>query len=118
MISEAIEKIRAGRDGVKAGDRHAAVMAGPVAEKLMDFCRQEEEFAQAVVQGGSFAECMSAVAKNCGSAISDVEAYQRAVKFYFPGAKVRASITIDLVGDAAEPEAPQRGVVLSLLDLL
>ena len=40
------------------------------------------------------------------------------MKIYFPGAKVRASITIDLVGDAAEPEAPQRGVVLNLSDFL
>ena len=38
-------------------------MAPYVAEILKDFCGQNEEFAQAVVQGGSFSECMDAVVK-------------------------------------------------------
>lgn len=118
MIQEAIEKIRSEVGAAKAGSRHAAVLAGPMAEQLMDFCRLEEEFAQAVVQGGSFADCMRAVTKGVGTAIPAVEAYQRAVRFYFPGAKVRTSISIDLVGDAAEPETKARGVVLDLSDFL
>ena len=52
------------------------VMAGPVAEALRSFCRQDAEFAQAVAQGGSFAECMAAVAKGVGQNISDVDAYK------------------------------------------
>ena len=48
---------------------------------------------------------MKAVAKSCGQALSDVEAYRRAAAFYFPGAKVKMQLTIDLIGDAAkEPE--------------
>ena len=62
------------------------VMAGPVAEALRSFCRQDAEFAQAVAQGGSFAECMAAVAKGVGQSISDVDAYKKAVGFYLPGA--------------------------------
>ena len=54
-------------------DRYGAVMKTAVRDSLLDFCRQDEEFAQAVAQGGSFADCMKAVAKNCGSSISDLE---------------------------------------------
>ena len=49
---------------------------------------------------------MKAVAKSVGGSISDLEAYQRAVRFYFPGAKVKMQLTIDLIGDAAE--APEK----------
>ena len=80
-------------------------MAKPVADALKDFCRQEPEFAQAIVQGGTFEECMKAVAKGVGSSISDLEAYQKAVQFFFPGAKIRMQMTIDLVGDAGKHEA-------------
>ena len=57
----------------KAGkyDRYAAAMKGAVCEALVGFCRQDGEFAQAVVQGGTFEDCMKAVAKNCGNAISE-----------------------------------------------
>lgn len=81
-------------------------MAGAVANQLGYFCEQDEEFAQAVVQGGSFADCMKAVAKGVGNYISDLEAYKKAVRFYFPGAEIRMQMTIDLIGKAAEPEKP------------
>ena len=94
------------------------IMAGPVAEQLKAFCRQEEEFAQAVCQGGTFPDCMKAVANGVGNSISDLEAYKRAVKFYFPGAKVDMQLTIDLIGDAAKEtkEQEKKPLVLSLLD--
>ena len=85
---------------------------------IKDFCRQDEEFAQAVMQGGSFADCMKAVAQGVGQAISDLDAYKKAVQFYFPGAKVQMQLSIDLIGDAAapaeEPKAEQK--ILSLED--
>ena len=68
------------------------------------FCRQEPEFAQAVVQGPSFFECMKKVASGVGSSIKDLDAYKRAVQFYFPGAQVHMELTIDLVGEAAKTE--------------
>ena len=61
-------------------DRYASAMKGAVCEALDGFCRQDAEFAQAVVQGGTFSDCMKAVAKGCGSAISDLEAYRRALE--------------------------------------
>ena len=69
-------------------DRYAAAMKGAVLDALIDFAQQDEEFARAVLDGGSFADCMKAVAKGCGTSISDLEAYGKAVSFYFPGAKM------------------------------
>lgn len=108
-LSAALEKL--GVDKVKSvkGIKEKA-MAGAVAEALRSFCRQDAEFAQAVDQGGSFAACMAAVAKGVGSSISDLDAYKKAVGFYFPGAKINFRMTIDLIGEAAktaEPEVPQ-----------
>lgn len=80
-------------------------MSSAVLAVIKDFCTQDAEFAQAVVQGGSFADCMKAVAKDVCNSISDLDAYRKAVQFYFPGAKVQMQMTIDLIGDAAgEPE--------------
>lgn len=100
-------------------DRYAAAMKGAVKKKLLDFCRQDEEFAQAVAQGGSFADCMAAVAKGVkNNAIEDLKAYELAVAYYFPGAKIRSTMTIDLIGQAREEEKPQAGICLNLSDFL
>ena len=93
-------------------DRYASAMKGAVCEALDGFCRQDAEFAQAVVQGGTFAECMKAVAKSCGSAISDLEAFRRAVRFYFPGADVEAEAA------AAAPVVSTGPKILDLEDFL
>lgn len=106
--------------GSKNQDRIISVMMEAVHDALVEFCRQTEEFAQAVVQGGSFAECMAAVAKGVGSAISDLDAYRRAVQFYFPGADIRVKMTVNLMA-SVEEDAPQPAaapVVLDLFDLL
>lgn len=107
--------------GSKEGAIKHAVM-----DALLNFARQDEEFAQAIVQGGSFAACMAAVCKGIGSSISDLEAYRRAAAFYFPGADVRFEMRIDLVGAAAgkdaEEEGPKtetpKGLVIDLADFL
>lgn len=99
---EAIRKLEEGKKNVN-GQKEKA-MAHEVAAQLEFFCRQDTEFAQAVVQGGTFSGCMKKVAKGVGSSISDLEAYKRAVRFYFPGATVKMQLTIDLIGKAADPE--------------
>lgn len=103
-LTEALAKL-SDQKNVK-GQKEKA-MAGAVASALKSFCRQDAEFAQAVVQGGSFAACMAAVAKGVGNSISDLDAYKKAVGFYFPGAQIRMTMTIDLIGDAAAPEPEQ-----------
>ena len=88
-------------------------MKSAVRDVLLEFCRQNEEFAQAVAQGGSFPDCMAAVAKGVGSSLSDLEAYRRAASFYFDGAQVNFTMSIQLE-PAAEPQ--QTGILLDLSD--
>ncbi len=111
-------------DEKKSGkyDKYAQVMKDRVCETLVFFCEQDGEFAQAVVQGGTFTDCMKAVAKGCGSNLSDLEAFRRAVQFYFPGADVRFHMTLDLCAgvedEEPEPEKPPKveRKILSLED--
>ena len=111
MTEMAIAKLRKECKSAKY-DRYAKIMKDSVCKALEDFCRQDEEFAQAVVQGGSFEDCMKAVAQNCGHGISDLEAYRRAVQFYFKGADIRFRMEINLCAEVeaaagiAEPERP------------
>lgn len=102
-------------------DRYASAMKNAVREALDGFCKQDGEFAQAVVQGGTFEDCMKAVAKGCGSAISDLEAFRRAVRYYFPGADVKFHMTVNLCADVeaeAEAQAAAPAKILDLEDFL
>jgi len=109
----------------KVSGQKEKVMANAVLDTIKDFCLQDEEFAQAVVQGGTFDACMKKVASGVGNCISDIDAYKKAVQFYFPGAKVTMQLSIDLIGDAAKPTAEEQkekkqekasAMVLSLSD--
>lgn len=102
----ALEKLDKGAKEIKGNK--AIAMKNAVKDTLLDFCRQNGEFAQAVVQGGTFSECMDAVAKGVGSSISDLDAYKRAVSFYFPGAEVLMQMRIRLE-PAEEAEDLERG---------
>ncbi len=89
------------------GESKASAMRSAVLEALCNFCQQDEEFTQAVLQNDkTFSDCMKAVAKGVGSYISDLEAYKKAVQFYFPGAEIKCHMTIDLIGKAAEGVQP------------
>lgn len=103
---EALKKLREGAKSVR-GQKELA-MKDAVRATLETFCTQDEEFAQAVVQGGDFPSCMAAVAKGVGGSISDLEAYRKAVQFYFPGAEIRMQMTIDLIGAAAAAPEPEK----------
>ena len=121
---EALKKLREGAKNVRG--RKETAMKEAVRATLETFCTQDEEFAQAVVQGGSFPDCMKAVAKGVGGHISDLEAYKKAVQFYFPGAEIRMQMTIDLIGAAAasspETKEPERkkpeNIVLDFTEFL
>lgn len=103
MQELAIEKLKKEKKAASY-DKYAAIMKDRTCDALMEFCRQDAEFAQAVYQGGSFEDCMKAVAKNCGSGISDLEAFRRAVQFYFQGADIQFCMTINLCAGVEEPE--------------
>lgn len=108
--TQAVEKLEKEKKSVSG--RKEEAMASAVMATLKDFSVQNEEFAKAVVQGGSFADCMKEVAKGVGNSISDIDAYKKAVKFYFPGAKVSMKLGIDLINNMAgeqEDAAPAGG---------
>lgn len=109
---KAMEKTTAERKTVK-GQREQ-IMADSVLDMIHEFCIQNEDFARAVAEGGTFAECMTAVAKGVGNSISDVEAYKKAVQFYFPGADVHVQMRI-----ITEQKREQtKLIMLNLEDLL
>ena len=124
MITEAIEKIKAGEKAYK-GDAKGNVMKKYVAEALAAFCKQNEEFADAVmVEDKTFEGAMKAVvAAVKGNAISDIDAYREAVSYFFPGAVVDFVMNIRMSEydePAAVPaiekkaEKPKRAKTLSL----
>lgn len=81
----------------KAGkfDKYGNAMKKDVLKALKEFCTQSEVFAEAVVKGKSFEECMKAVGKGVsGGSISDLKAYQLAVKYYMADADVRFCMEI------------------------
>ena len=115
---------------LKKGSAKVDIMKKAVHDALAEFCRQDAEFAQAVLQGGSFSDCMAAVARGVGSAISDADAYRKAVRFYFPGADIRFQMTVNLCAGAQTSQVSQasqasqaserrpRPKVLDLFDLM
>lgn len=87
--------------------RYQKAIAGETAKALTIFCEQEREFEQAIEQSGkSFQECLDSVVKNFGTAVSDIEVYRKAVKFYFSTATVHFNMTIDLSGGNGHIDPP------------
>lgn len=120
FVPEAVEYLSA-EQNKKRSDRYANVVCREVAEALVDFCRQDAEFAQAVVQTKDFDGCLKAAVKGAAAVggISDFKVYGQAAQFYFPGARIEFSMMIDLVGNAAadKPKKAKR-LELSLSDIL
>lgn len=103
--------------------KKGSAVSGAVTAALEDFCRQNSEFEQAVLQGGSLADCIEHTVKGCGNSISDIEVYRKAVEFYFPTALIRTSMTLDLgdggySGEDKPITMSTNKVELSLDDLL
>lgn len=97
MEEKAIEKLE--NEFKQAGKMSAKgqAVAGFVLNALKEFCRQNSEFAQAVVQcDKTVKECIEYTVKECKNSISDNELYRRAAQFYFPNAEVHVMVTIDL----------------------
>ena len=121
---DALQKLSAELGKFKGGQAENIVKTA-VYDALVNFCRQDDEFAQAVVQNDkTLGDCVKSAVKDASSrnpGISDLEVYRRAVQFYFPGAEVRMTLTVDLCGDAgtaAETGSGTAGVVLDLSDFL
>lgn len=120
----AIEKLdKEFEEAKKSFGRAAAVMAPDTKKALVSFIEQDEEFADAILQNSqTFGDCMKAVEKNCGSALSDFEAFKRAVQFYFPGAEIEYQMKLYVnpyeLEDKKKAEQKQNFKTLSLFDVM
>lgn len=110
IIKNALDKLEQGAKE-KIDNRYGAVIKTYVHSALEGFCKQDESFAQAVINGGTFAECIKYCTDGiaASSGVSDIDIYRRAVQFYFPGAKVDFKIQIIAAGaETIISEEPQR----------
>ncbi|MDE5792158.1 MAG: hypothetical protein K2H66_01380 [Oscillospiraceae bacterium] len=97
--------------------QYQQAVAEDVAKTLKDFCNQESEFLQAIEQSEkSFQDCLDKVVKGIGGSISDFDVYDRAVKFYFPCAKIRFRMELDLVGNAETAPEEKPFDFMNLMD--
>lgn len=117
MCEQAIAKLDSEYASAKLSKKGSAV-GKSVVETLKDFCRQNEEFSQAVVQGKSVGKCIEYTVKDAGSSISDIEVYRKAVEFYFPGATVNFKMTVDLGDEGFSNSEATENIDLSLDGLL
>ena len=113
---KALDKIK---EDVNINDRHFSIIKEGVIAALESFIKQDDEFAQAVVQGGTMKEMFEKVCKHISSrsGISDFEVYQAAVSFFFKGAKIEFHMTIDLCGSVSEKQPERTSLDLSFDDL-
>lgn len=90
------EKLTAELTDAKLGKYETAVK-NAVMKTICKFCEQNAEFKQAIEQSGkSFADCLKASVAGAKEHISDLDCYKRAVAFYFPGADIKCTMTLDL----------------------
>lgn len=100
MSNEAIEKIKQELKSTKKLNNKANAIKKAVADALICFCKQDEEFSQAIIDSDkTLSDCLNHIANGIGNSISDLEVYNKAVKFYFSGATVKFHMTIDLCGE-------------------
>lgn len=119
LKSQAIQKIDSELKAYK-GDRYGEAMKNKIAEVIKNWCNQNEEFAQAVAQGGSFADCMKEVVKQVKGSYADSDSICPVVaEFYFPGAVVEETILIRMSKyEAEEASGSDGGILLRLEDFL
>lgn len=116
LINQVKEKLEKEKTEIK--DRKAEVIAEPTLNALLEFCRQEEEFAQAIMESSkNFSECCVNVVKGTGNAVSDLEVYRKAVQFYFDGADIRFEMKIDLCA-SVNGITGKESLNISLMDLI
>lgn len=98
---KAIEKIYKEIEEFK-GDKYGQVIYKPVAEALKQFC-DNERFAAAILESDkTLSDCCKDVTKGVTKSLSDIDAYRKAVQFYFPEANVKFDMRIILSGEDLE----------------
>ncbi len=107
--------------GEKITGKIQQVVAGPTAEALREFGRQEPEFKQAMEQSDkTFQSCLDSIAQLCDDkdGVSDLDVFRAAVKFYFPTADIRFRMEINLCAETDAAAKPQKETLSVSLDEL
>ena len=121
MIERVKEKLESEMKEKKP-NKYVEAVCSAVHAQLLAFAEQDEEFAQAILDStGTLNDCCKACVEGCGSSISDLEVYKRMAAFYFPGATVEMSLTINLSGEAEKSPLSsykKKAVILNLFDVL
>ena len=87
-----------------------------VLNALIHFCNQSEIFAKVIYETDkTFEACIKVVLHNHGICLSDIEAYRRAVSFYFETADVSFEMIIHL---PEEQQKSKPAVILNLFEIL
>ena len=117
--TDAIKKLQDVEQKKGAKSKYATAVYGAVQNALIGFCEQQEELADAVLQQEkTLGDCCEAIMKGCGSSISDIEVYAKAVAFYFPGAKVEMKMTVYMSDfEKQEKQAAEKKPTAKILDL-
>lgn len=121
---QAIAKLKDEFNNMKKLSRKSKVVSEPILGALTAFCGQSGEFAQAIVQKAdkNLKDCVEYTVAEAEEAISDIEVYSRAAAYYFDGAKVSFTMSIDIgseTQDGVTLEATEKkGLNISLDDLL
>lgn len=116
----AVDQLNEQHKKAKYGQK-AKVMAKPTLDALISFCEQSEDFAEAVHDcSKTFQDCMANVEKGIGNALSDIDAYKKAVQFYMPTANIDVVMTIATSDQSGKTKstAADKTINLNLLDLL
>ena len=119
-VSTAISKLTDELAAFK-GNRYGEVVKDAVAEALMDFCNKSDVFATIIAESRhTLSDCIKEIMTGCGSAISDIDVYRRAVQFYCPDATVHFDMVIELPGAEATPAAAtaDNPNIINIFDIL
>ena len=120
---EVADKLASKLEAAKKCGKYANAVMDSVVNALKVFAKQDEEFAQAIIDG-SLVECGKKIEKalNGKKAVSDLDVYKVAVEHYFPGAVVEFEMVIK-VNPYEKDTAPEANKVsinkkISLFDLI
>lgn len=84
----AIEKLNSESKSYK-GNKYGDAVHSYVTNALREFCSQDVRFAEVFYKTKrTLSDCIAHIMKGCGNAISDIEVYRRATKFYFPNSEI------------------------------
>lgn len=112
----AVRKITEGTKEI--GGRKEGAVKNAVCAALVDFCRQSDEFAEAVnATGKTMKECVTEIMHGVGNSISDVELYRRAVQFWLEGADVEAQLRVVLPEEKSPDVREKRKSTVQILSL-